>query len=107
MDFRKEILFAPARITSLQKPAMAAKPQTRYGIGEWYGNDFAGLQPSAMRQLAAAKAADKHCRFRNGPCNKKGGVCSLRLFERRGEEVSPVGGLLGIEYPLILSQWAL
>jgi Restriction endonuclease NotI len=73
---------------------MAAKTQTRFGIGEWYGNDFASLKPDAMRKLAGAKAADKHCRFRGGPCNKKGGVCSLRLYERRGEDVSPAGGLV-------------
>ena len=73
---------------------MAAKKQIRYGIGEWYGNDFASLSPQAMQNLASAKASDRMCRFRGGPCNKKGGVCSLRLYERDGETVVPAGGLV-------------
>lgn len=73
---------------------MAAKKQIRYGIGEWYGNDFASLSAQAMQNLATAKASDMTCRFRGGPCNKKGGVCSLRLYERSEETVMPSGGLV-------------
>lgn len=63
--------------------------QRRYGIGEWYGKSFADMTPekrkaraisvnSKVRGVSAPK-----CPFRsNFKCNKKGGVCSLRLYER-------------------------
>lgn len=37
---------------------MAAKKQIRYGIGEWYGKDFASLSPQVMQELATAKASN-------------------------------------------------
>lgn len=73
---------------------MATKRQTRFGIGEWYGKDFASLPAASIRKLAEARTADHRCRFREDPCNKKGGVCSLRLYEKTPEGAKPAGGLV-------------
>ncbi len=73
---------------------MPVKTQTRYGIGEWYGKDFASLNTETVRQYAGAKNKAQHCRFRNASCNKKGGVCSLRLYEKTSDSVVPAGGLV-------------
>jgi len=63
----------------------------RFGIGEWYGELFTGLSPEARRSRAALQRPgplpDVPCPFlsRSGfnvRCNKKGGVCSLRLYVR-------------------------
>lgn len=73
---------------------MAAKPKTRYGIGEWYGRDMSALRPKTMKELSRAKSSDMPCPFRGDRCNKKGGVCTLRLYEKVGEAVSAKGGLV-------------
>lgn len=73
---------------------MAAKKQTRYGIGEWYGRDFASLTAPEIKKLASAKSGDEVCRFRGAACNKKGGVCSLRIYERENDMVTPAGELV-------------
>lgn len=70
---------------------MAAKKITRYGIGEWYGRDFASLSPSEMRAFATAKTATLPCPFREGACTKKGGVCSLRVYEKTEAGTIPQG----------------
>jgi hypothetical protein len=66
----------------------------RFGIGEWYGKSFVRLTRQERRQLAETalghnRETDVMCPFRmpnnEGKCTKKGGVCSLRLYE-------PVGG---------------
>jgi hypothetical protein len=74
---------------------------SRYGAGELYGFDFSKLSAERIRQLSSAKHHDIECPFKPPEpgkparrCNKKGGVCSLRLFvqevglvEARGEPV--------------------
>jgi hypothetical protein len=75
----------------------------RYGIAEWFGKDITALSPeerqafgqlsvqqmeTAVRSLADAPP----CPFRSTPdvvlpCNKKGGVCSLRLYRRDPTEM--------------------
>ncbi len=63
----------------------------RFGIGEWYGHSFIHL--SRAQRIAFARDAKKQtkkvappCPFVSGGeiklCNKKGGICSLRLYER-------------------------
>jgi len=72
----------------------AGRPRikTRYGIGEWYGRSFVRLQPEERRELARVQTLEKRqrpqfaCPFRSTPanqilCTKRGGVCSLRLYE--------------------------
>src|SRR3972149_2021056 len=63
----------------------------KYGIGEWYCSLFTALNPRERSNFA--KAALKPVREANQPCffqdqsgsikcNKKGGVCSIRNYER-------------------------
>ena len=60
---------------------------SRYGTGELYGFDFSALTPERVRELSLASHRDIECPFKPPEvgkpvrrCNKKGGVCSLRLF---------------------------
>lgn len=71
----------------------------RYGISEWYGNPFLGLDPEGRRALADT-ALDKEatpppCPFvaNLSHCNKRGGVCSLQRYEEgeNGRIGAPVG----------------
>jgi len=66
-------------------------PAPRFGIGEWYGRLFDRLSPDervdfAMRALGG-KELRPNCPFRRPVdgrpqlCTKKGGVCSLQLYE--------------------------
>ncbi|MCD4824180.1 MAG: hypothetical protein K8S55_06195, partial [Phycisphaerae bacterium] len=66
----------------------------RFGIGEWYGKSFVRLTPEERKTLAEiALGCDTNivppCPFKdlnsNEPCTKKGGVCSLRLYEDAGD----------------------
>jgi hypothetical protein len=75
---------------------MANKVQKRYGIGEWYGSDFARLGPERIRELAKADFRSMPCRFRGGTCSKQGGVCTLRVYSRDGQKVEPEGGLVTV-----------
>ncbi len=56
---------------------------SRYGISEWYGQPFLGLSSERRRelaQIALGEAPVPACPFRPMPCNKKGGVCSIRAY---------------------------
>ncbi len=72
-----------------------ARPGTQrlYGIGEWYGKLFTHLSAEERRSFARMQQFSKRdrpqqpCPFRSTtervvPCNKEGGVCSLRLYEK-------------------------
>ena len=81
----------------------AAKPQKlrrRYSIGEWYGVGFEKLTPhlwfeqakTEIELAARDELARRPCPFQpNDLCSKKGGVCSLRLYEQAGS--GPVSGV--------------
>jgi hypothetical protein len=84
----------------------APKLRRRYGIGEWFGRSF--VEMSAVERAEVAQAisrgeADRLCpwRSRSGQpraCTKKGGVCSLRLYEQNtdtGEVWAPGGDKAG------------
>jgi restriction endonuclease NotI len=65
---------------------------SRYGTGELYGFDFSKLSPERIRQLSLASHREVECPFKPAEpgkpirrCNKKGGVCSLRLYSRDAE----------------------
>lgn len=69
--------------------------QRLYGIGEWYGRLFTHLSAeerltfARVQGLAKKDRPPQPCPFRSTaerimPCNKEGGVCSLRLYEKRG-----------------------
>lgn len=71
------------------------KPAARYGIGEWYGKSFVKLTLAERKSLAQRalshvvknKETCPPCPFQQLPdgtfksCSKKGGVCSLRLYD--------------------------
>lgn len=63
---------------------------TRYGIAEWYGYDLLAITPQERQKLANVALGNDSttpvCPFQqnNRPCHKRGGVCSLRLYEDDG-----------------------
>ena len=83
-------------------------PQLRFGIAEWYGKPFAALTVDERNRLAKIQGLPKEqkpavvCPFqstleRPATCNKPGGACSFRLYERSRQtgEVSFVAGDAG------------
>jgi Restriction endonuclease NotI len=65
---------------------------SRYGAGELYGFDFSALEAEQIRELSLASHRNIVCPFKPAQlgkpmpkCNKKGGVCSLRLFVQDAE----------------------
>lgn len=71
---------------------------SRYGTGELYGFDFSTLLPERIRQLSSANHREIECPFKPPEpgkplrrCNKKGGVCSLRLFVQDGASIKLTG----------------
>ena len=82
----------------MPKPQKPRKPKlrSRHSIGEWYGKPFEQMTPAqrfeqAKIEIATEGITGKPCPFRSpGQCNKKGGVCSLRLYTQR--DSGPVTG---------------
>jgi hypothetical protein len=78
------------------KKPKAPKVRTRYSIGEWYGRGFEMLSPADRFRLAKTEIeldalTGTPCPFQaDTKCNKKGGVCSLRLYQQTDE--GPVAG---------------
>ena len=79
----------------------AKAPQLRFGIGEWYGVPLTTLTADERRRFAEIQYLPKSerpavdCPFQRGvACNKVGGVCSLRLYEKSAQtgEVKPATG---------------
>lgn len=72
----------------------AGQLQYRFGIGEWYGRSFINLTPDQRREYAQLQfdgGTIPQCPFINERCWKKGGVCSLRGYERmKGAEAAAV-----------------
>ena len=70
------------------------KVRSRYSIGEWYGVGFETLTPGERFQRAKVEYEKDAltgilCPFQTNrqtdrKCNKKGGVCSLRLYRQTG-----------------------
>lgn len=84
------------------------KPQVRFGIGEWYGTPLNALSADERRKFAEIQSLPKSqkptipCPFQSNSermvaCNKPGGVCSLRLYEKSSPagDVRPATGELG------------
>jgi len=76
---------------------------SRFGTGELYGFDFSTLSAERVRQLSSVSHRDVECPFKPPEegkparrCNKKGGVCSLRLFVQEAQ-----GQVLGKGEPVI------
>lgn len=79
------------------------KPQYRFGIGEWYGNSFITLAPEDRRfyaSLSPSQEREQPClpRISENPhqkCTKKGGVCSIRRYQRVGQNEAVVAEIDG------------
>jgi len=77
------------------------KIRTRYSIGEWYGRDISKLDQTTRTQMAELEVErdailGNTCRYHpRGVCNKKGGVCTLRLYGQQGN-----GPVVGIGSPI-------
>ena len=60
----------------------------RFGIGEWYGRSLLELDPTERQRLADFQMPPQRgkppitCPFVSAPCNKAGGVCTLRLYQQ-------------------------
>ena len=76
-------------------------PSRRFGIGEWYGHLLPALNVTERKALSLRSANGERipCPFKpllNGEkqfCNKKGGVCSLKMYEStEGGASVPVSG---------------
>jgi hypothetical protein len=71
-------------------PTQKHKTRTRYSIGEWYGRDICRLDRKIRTTMAQAEVArdailGNACPYHPRKiCNKKGGVCTLRLYEQHG-----------------------
>lgn len=79
-----------------------AQTQRRFGIGEWYGRSFIALSPQERKRFAEVQSCRSQvCPFQSRPdhqepCTKKGGVCSLRCYEKAHDKsVSVPRGLDG------------
>ena len=57
-----------------------SEPST-HNISEWYGLKFDSLSTAERKRLASISSPNSQdCPFSDGPCNKKGGVCSIRAY---------------------------
>lgn len=72
--------------------SIAHVPAPRFGIGEWFGHPFERLTPEDRRfyaNVAISYIPPQPCPFKavdgSQACTKKGGVCSIRLFEPNGD----------------------
>jgi len=82
-----------------KKAPKEKKPQQRFGIGEWYGKPLTQLSADERRYFASIQATPKAerpaqpCPFVSKPdkpikCNKAGGICSLRAYEKSATDGS-------------------
>ncbi len=85
----------------MPKPVKPKAPQLRFGIGEWYGVPLTSMTAAERRNRARIECLPKaqrpatRCPFQKGAdCNKVGGVCSLRLYQKSLEIglVTPASG---------------
>ncbi len=78
----------------------------RYSIGEWYGTGFEALTPNerfhrAQVEIELDALTGTPCPFQKDTnCNKKGGVCSLRLYQQVDDGVVSGTGPLVTTCPL-------
>ena len=84
---------APRSKNSGRVEEKEARPEYRFGIGEWYGKSFIHLNGDERRAYAELQLRPKEerpkqpCPFLSRPtrpadCHKAGGICSLRSYQR-------------------------
>ena len=87
--------------TKIKRETTPRPPQLRFGIGEWYGVPLTTLSPEERHRFAEVQYLPKserpafRCPFQQeANCNKPGGVCSLRLYEKSSQtgQVKPATG---------------
>jgi Restriction endonuclease NotI len=72
-------------------------PPSRYSIGEWFGSDITSLTAGEREAHAGHTKRNKEqaCPFREGrKCSKKGGVCTVRRYEKTDESKISLGKLV-------------
>jgi hypothetical protein len=78
-------------VSKSKTPKKREGPPKYYSIGEWFGADITSLSPEDRTRnatLAISKEVKQRpCPFRPGKkCNKAGGVCSVRQYQREGTD---------------------
>lgn len=60
------------------------RPSKRYGAAELFGHSLIGITPKELRTLSSTDNRAINCPFKpdHATCHKKGGVCSLALYDR-------------------------
>lgn len=60
------------------------RPSKRYGAAELFGRSLVGITPEELRALSSTDNRAIRCPFKpdHATCHKKGGVCSLGLYDR-------------------------
>jgi hypothetical protein len=60
------------------------RPSKRYGAAELFGRSLIGISPKELRTLSSTENRSIACPFKpdHATCHKKGGVCSLALYEK-------------------------
>lgn len=60
------------------------RPSKRYGAAELFGHSLVDITPKELRALSSTDNRAIHCPFKpdRATCHKKGGVCSLGLYDR-------------------------
>lgn len=61
------------------------RPSKRYGAAELFGHSLIDIPPKELRTLSSTDNRAINCPFKpdRATCHKKGGVCSLALYDRR------------------------
>jgi hypothetical protein len=85
-----------SNLAAMPKPIKEKVPPKFYSIGEWFGADITSLSPEDRKLNAALaisrKVKQRPCPFRPGrQCNKAGGVCSVRQYQRGVDEAIKLG----------------
>lgn len=79
----------------MQNPKTNRKrPSKRYGAAEMFGRALDGIAQKELRLLSSADHRNINCPFKpdRASCHKKGGVCSLALYERGDDGKVTVSG---------------
>src|SRR3989442_8377970 len=77
-----------------KQTSKAKRPSKRYGAAELFGRAIVSLTREELNRLSTANHKDMPCPYKadRAACHKKGGVCSLGLYERsKDQSVSMVG----------------
>ena len=83
--------YSPSMVKGIKKSKRISR---RYGAAELFGRAIISMSDEELRHLSSANHKKILCPFKMGKatCHKKGGVCSLGLYERKDDQsVSVIG----------------